>query len=121
MTSRIGKSPVAGSRDEPCLRAASRHRADAPTDQSLGYGAPSGNARAETGLAGTSATRPDGPDHEWKDRRQGRRHAGVYMLGYHQARMSPIRSDVVGSLLRPPYLIKAREAHEAGRMTAAEF
>ena len=32
-----------------------------------------------------------------------------------------IRGDVVGSLLRPPYLVKAREAFEAGRMTAAEF
>ena len=32
-----------------------------------------------------------------------------------------IRADVVGSLLRPPYLAKAREAFEAGRMPAAEF
>ena len=32
-----------------------------------------------------------------------------------------IRADVVGSLLRPAYLVKAREALEAGRMSAAEF
>lgn len=31
------------------------------------------------------------------------------------------RSDVVGSLLRPAYLKKAREDHEAGRMADAEF
>ena len=32
-----------------------------------------------------------------------------------------IRAEVVGSLLRPAYLVKAREALEAGRMSAAEF
>jgi 5-methyltetrahydropteroyltriglutamate--homocysteine methyltransferase len=32
-----------------------------------------------------------------------------------------IRSDVVGSLLRPPALVEAREAFEAGRLTPAEF
>jgi 5-methyltetrahydropteroyltriglutamate--homocysteine methyltransferase len=32
-----------------------------------------------------------------------------------------IHADVVGSLLRPAYLVKAREAYEAGRMPAAEF
>ena len=32
-----------------------------------------------------------------------------------------IRADTVGSLLRPPYLVKAREAFEAGRSSAAEF
>jgi 5-methyltetrahydropteroyltriglutamate--homocysteine methyltransferase len=31
------------------------------------------------------------------------------------------RSDVVGSLLRPAYLVEAREAYEAGRMGAQEF
>ena len=31
------------------------------------------------------------------------------------------RSDVVGSLLRPEYLKQAREKHEAGRMSEAEF
>jgi 5-methyltetrahydropteroyltriglutamate--homocysteine methyltransferase len=31
------------------------------------------------------------------------------------------RSDVVSSLLRPAYLKKAREEHEAGRMAGAEF
>ena len=31
------------------------------------------------------------------------------------------RSDVVGSLLRPPYLKEARERHEAGKLTAVEF
>src|SRR5262249_41700692 len=30
-------------------------------------------------------------------------------------------TDVVGSLLRPPELLKAREAHTAGRLSAAEF
>ncbi|MGH7278327.1 MAG: cobalamin-independent methionine synthase II family protein [Candidatus Rokuibacteriota bacterium] len=34
---------------------------------------------------------------------------------------STIRSDVVGSLLRPAYLVEAREALEAGRLGAAEF
>ena len=33
----------------------------------------------------------------------------------------PIRSDVVGSLLRPPYLVEAREALAAGRLAPAEF
>ncbi len=33
----------------------------------------------------------------------------------------PIRSDVVGSLLRPPALKEARAALEAGRLSAAEF
>jgi 5-methyltetrahydropteroyltriglutamate--homocysteine methyltransferase len=33
----------------------------------------------------------------------------------------PIRSDVVGSLLRPSELAEAREAHEAGRLGPAEF
>jgi 5-methyltetrahydropteroyltriglutamate--homocysteine methyltransferase len=32
-----------------------------------------------------------------------------------------IRSDVVGSLLRPAYLVQAREAHEAGRLSAPDF
>ncbi|HET7341651.1 MAG TPA: cobalamin-independent methionine synthase II family protein [Methylomirabilota bacterium] len=32
-----------------------------------------------------------------------------------------IRADVVGSLLRPPYLVQAREALEAGRLAPAEF
>src|ERR1700688_1301210 len=31
------------------------------------------------------------------------------------------RSDVVGSLLRPAYLKKAREEHEAGRLSESEF
>jgi 5-methyltetrahydropteroyltriglutamate--homocysteine methyltransferase len=31
------------------------------------------------------------------------------------------RSDVVGSLLRPAYLKEARERHEAGKLSAAEF
>src|SRR5262249_51238843 len=35
--------------------------------------------------------------------------------------MGPIRGDVVGSLLRPQYLVKAREAYEAGRLPPAEF
>jgi len=32
-----------------------------------------------------------------------------------------IRSDVVGSLLRPPELVEAREAYEAGRLGPAAF
>jgi 5-methyltetrahydropteroyltriglutamate--homocysteine methyltransferase len=32
-----------------------------------------------------------------------------------------IRSDVVGSLLRPPYLLKARESLEQGTITAGDF
>jgi 5-methyltetrahydropteroyltriglutamate--homocysteine methyltransferase len=35
--------------------------------------------------------------------------------------MSPIRSDTVGSLLRPAYLVEAREALAAGRLVSAEF
>ena len=31
------------------------------------------------------------------------------------------RSDVVGSLLRPEYLKRARQRHEAGQMTENEF
>ena len=31
------------------------------------------------------------------------------------------RSEVVGSLLRPPYLAEARKQHEAGQLSAAEF
>src|SRR5258708_16054579 len=31
------------------------------------------------------------------------------------------RTDVVGSLLRPPELLKAREDHAAGRLTDADF
>src|SRR5436190_9459902 len=31
------------------------------------------------------------------------------------------RADVLGSLLRPKYLAEAREKHEAGDMSAAEF
>jgi len=34
---------------------------------------------------------------------------------------APLRSDVVGSLLRPPYLAQAREAVAAGRLAPAEF
>src|SRR5207245_9974281 len=30
-------------------------------------------------------------------------------------------SEVVGSLLRPTYLVEAREQHEAGQLNAAEF
>ena len=33
----------------------------------------------------------------------------------------PFRSDVVGSLLRPPYLVEARAAKESGRLGAEEF
>ena len=32
-----------------------------------------------------------------------------------------IRGDVVGSLLRPPYLVEARTAREAGRLAPATF
>jgi 5-methyltetrahydropteroyltriglutamate--homocysteine methyltransferase len=32
-----------------------------------------------------------------------------------------IRGDVVGSLLRPPYLVEARTAREAGRLPPAAF
>ena len=32
-----------------------------------------------------------------------------------------IRSDVVGSLLRPTYLLKARESFERGGLTAFDF
>ena len=32
-----------------------------------------------------------------------------------------IRGDVVGGLLRPPYLVEARTAHAAGRLAPAEF
>ena len=35
--------------------------------------------------------------------------------------MSAIRSDVVGSLLRPPALVEARTALAAGRLSAADF
>ena len=35
--------------------------------------------------------------------------------------MSSIRSDTVGSLLRPAYLVEAREALAAGRLSAAQF
>jgi 5-methyltetrahydropteroyltriglutamate--homocysteine methyltransferase len=35
--------------------------------------------------------------------------------------MLAYRADVVGSMLRPAYLMKAREDHAAGRMTDAEF
>ncbi|HEU4371756.1 MAG TPA: cobalamin-independent methionine synthase II family protein [Methylomirabilota bacterium] len=35
--------------------------------------------------------------------------------------MSPIRSDTVGSLLRPAYLVEAREALAGGRLTPTEF
>jgi 5-methyltetrahydropteroyltriglutamate--homocysteine methyltransferase len=35
--------------------------------------------------------------------------------------MAGIRSDVVGSLLRPAYLVEAREARAAGRLGPAEF
>ncbi len=31
------------------------------------------------------------------------------------------RSDVVGSLLRPSYLVEARQQYEAGQLSAAEF
>ena len=34
---------------------------------------------------------------------------------------SAIRADTVGSLLRPPAVLQAREAREAGRLSAAEF
>jgi len=33
----------------------------------------------------------------------------------------PLRSDVVGSLLRPAYLVEARAAKESGRLSAEEF
>lgn len=35
--------------------------------------------------------------------------------------MITLRADVVGSLLRPPWLLEAREDHSAGRITQAEF
>jgi 5-methyltetrahydropteroyltriglutamate--homocysteine methyltransferase len=35
--------------------------------------------------------------------------------------MAIIRADVVGSLLRPPALVEAREAREAGRLAPADF
>jgi 5-methyltetrahydropteroyltriglutamate--homocysteine methyltransferase len=35
--------------------------------------------------------------------------------------LSVPRSDVVGSLLRPPYLLAAREQHDRGELTPAEF
>jgi methionine synthase II (cobalamin-independent) len=42
-------------------------------------------------------------------------------LGYHAVFAMTIRSDVVGSLFRPPALVQAREAVEAGRLGPAEF
>src|SRR5258708_31235567 len=38
-----------------------------------------------------------------------------------QTNVPPFRADHVGSLLRPPELLKAREEHRAGRMSAAEL
>src|SRR5439155_6751599 len=35
--------------------------------------------------------------------------------------MPRLRSDVVGSLLRPPELLEARERHARGELTPAEF
>lgn len=35
--------------------------------------------------------------------------------------MITARTDVVGSLLRPPYLVQARDAYAAGRLSPAEF
>src|SRR5687768_13896117 len=35
--------------------------------------------------------------------------------------MGAIRSDVIGSLLRPQYLKDAREQYHGGRLTAVEF
>jgi 5-methyltetrahydropteroyltriglutamate--homocysteine methyltransferase len=37
------------------------------------------------------------------------------------ASSAPFRADHVGSLLRPPELLQAREAHQAGRLPAAEL
>ena len=39
---------------------------------------------------------------------------------YHRCAM-PFRSDVVGSLLRPAYLVEARAARESGRLSPQEF
>src|SRR5262252_8038676 len=41
--------------------------------------------------------------------------------GYHALLVMTIRSDVVGSLLRPPALIQARESFEAGRLAANAY
>src|SRR5262245_37779159 len=41
--------------------------------------------------------------------------------GYHAFLVMTIRSDVVGSLLRPPALIQARESFEAGRLAATAY
>jgi methionine synthase II (cobalamin-independent) len=41
--------------------------------------------------------------------------------GSHKEEAVSIRSDVVGSLLRPSYLVEAREALEAGRLHPSEF
>src|SRR3990172_9837899 len=35
--------------------------------------------------------------------------------------MLAYRADVIGSMLRPAYLMKAREDHTTGRLTDAEF
>ena len=35
--------------------------------------------------------------------------------------MGPVKSEVIGSLLRPPYLVEARRRYEQGEITAAEF
>lgn len=35
--------------------------------------------------------------------------------------MNPYRADVIGSMLRPPYLLEARDAHAAGKLSDAAF
>jgi len=35
--------------------------------------------------------------------------------------MGPVKSEVIGSLLRPPYLVEARRRYAQGEITAAEF
>src|SRR6476661_7627918 len=36
-------------------------------------------------------------------------------------KMPTCRADVIGSMLRPAYLLKAREEHAAGRLADADF
>src|SRR5262245_12839302 len=50
-----------------------------------------------------------------------RRKLDSLRYSYHKEKPDMYRSDVVGSLLRPPYLKEARERHETGELSDAAF
>jgi hypothetical protein len=61
------------------------------------------------------------PAKEWRVALRSTRPTNHWEVAMNDMFAPPFRADHVGSLLRPPELLRARAEHQAGRLSAGEF